>query len=86
MPVLNIKDDETHALAAELARLSGQTMTQSVKEAIRDRLAQFKHTEADQERLLARIREMAHQIASAPDLDTRSPDEIIGYDEIGVPR
>ncbi|MDQ2840978.1 MAG: type II toxin-antitoxin system VapB family antitoxin [Acidobacteriota bacterium] len=42
MPVLNIKDPETHALAAELAKLSGQTMTQSVKEAIKERLAKFK--------------------------------------------
>ncbi len=85
MSVLNIKDEETYALAAELARLSGQTMTQAVKEAIRDRLAQTRLQQHDQERLVARIKEMAHEIASSPTLDPRSPDEIIGYNEIGVP-
>ncbi len=32
------------------------------------------------------LREIGQRCAALPDLDTRSPDEIIGYDEIGVPR
>jgi antitoxin VapB len=33
-----------------------------------------------------RLDEIALQCASLPDYDTRTPDEIIGYDEYGVPR
>ena len=38
MAVLNIKDAEAHALAAELARRTGHSLTQVVKEALRERL------------------------------------------------
>ncbi len=86
MPILNIKDEETHALAAELARLRGQSMTQAVKEALKDKLAQTRLEQQNKERLVKRVMEIAHRIASRPVLDPRSPDEIIGYDEFGIPR
>jgi antitoxin VapB len=35
---LNIKNPETHRLATELARLTGETLTQAVTEAVRERL------------------------------------------------
>jgi antitoxin VapB len=35
---LNIKNPETHRLATELARLTGETLTQAVTEALRERL------------------------------------------------
>jgi antitoxin VapB len=35
---LNIKNSETHRLATELARLTGETLTQAVTEALRERL------------------------------------------------
>ena len=35
---LNIKDEETHRQAKELARLTGESMTAAVSEAIRERL------------------------------------------------
>jgi antitoxin VapB len=35
---LNIKNAETHRLATELARLTGETLTQAVTEAVRERL------------------------------------------------
>ena len=35
---LNIKSDETHRLARELARLTGESMTAAVNEAVRERL------------------------------------------------
>jgi antitoxin VapB len=35
---LNIKNEETHRLARELARLTGESMTAAVNEAIRERL------------------------------------------------
>ena len=47
MPVLNIKDPEVHALAVELAEHTGQTLTQAVKEALRDRLARERAAKSD---------------------------------------
>jgi antitoxin VapB len=35
---LNIKDESTHRLAKQLARLTGESMTAAVNEAIRERL------------------------------------------------
>lgn len=84
---MNIKDDEAHELARELARLKGVTLTQAVKDALREQLNRTRVTHATSARPLAnRLNEIALRCASLPDLDTRSPDEIIGYDEQGLPR
>jgi hypothetical protein len=39
----------------------------------------------EQERLLKELREMRERWAQLPILDDRSDDEIIGYDEHGIP-
>ena len=81
--VLNIKDPEVHALAAELASAAGKSLTQVVKEALREKLDR----ERDQRgRLADRAMEIGKLCASLPVLDARTSDEIIGYDEHGVPR
>ena len=81
--VLNIKDIEAHDLAVELATLEGKSLTQVVKEALREK----RDREWDHRRGLARrLMEIGAQCAKLPVLDARTPDEIIGYDEIGVPR
>ena len=36
--------------------------------------------------LVKRVLQLGKQAASKPILDLRSPDEIVGYDEIGLPR
>jgi antitoxin VapB len=38
------------------------------------------------EELIARMKGVADRSAARPVLDSRTPDEIIGYDEFGVPR
>ena len=86
MPVLNLKDSEVHELAAQLALLSGTSMTQAVKEALREKLAETKAAQVDTRLVLRRVKELARQISSAPVLDSRTPEEILGYDEHGVPR
>ena len=86
MAVLNIKDPEAHALAAELAQRTGQTLTRVVKDALRDRLYQEKSKSPDQKRLVQRVLELAKRASSRPILDGRRAEEILGYDEFGVPR
>jgi antitoxin VapB len=84
VPALNIKDPEVHALAKTLAERTGKSMTQVVKEALRERLDREPPTEQEQARVVARVLEIAHRIASRPVLDPRTPDEILGYDEYGL--
>lgn len=86
MAILNIKDPEAHDLAAELARRTGQTLTQAVKEALRERLAHERVSQTDKTRLVGRVMELARRASSRPVLDPRTPDEILGYDEQGLPR
>jgi antitoxin VapB len=83
MAVLNIKDPEAHALALELSRQTGQSLTQVVKEALRDRLHREKNRSVDQKRLVQRVMELAQQASSRPVLDGRSAEKILGYDELG---
>lgn len=81
---LSIKNPDVDRLARQLARLTGESMTDAVHAAIRDRL------EREQRRRgkaidRARIDEIVAQLAALPVDDDRSPDELIGYDEHGLP-
>lgn len=81
---LNIKNDEAHRLASELAKATGTTLTDAVTEAVRDAVARTR-PEADAEALMNEVAEIQHFVAELPDRDTRTPDEILGYDESGLP-
>ncbi len=82
---LNIKDQEAYGMAKELSRLTGKTLTEVVREALRERLAKEQRSKPDPY-LKERLLEIARQCAALPVLDPRSAEEIIGYDEWGVPR
>ena len=86
MAALNIKDPEVHDLAKELARRTGRSLTDAVKEALKEGLAQARSRQTDQTRLVGRVMEIARLAASRPVLDSRSDEEILGYDESGIPR
>src|SRR5271165_7431996 len=83
MAALNIKDPEVHELAAELARRTKRSLTEAVRESLRDSLARQRSDQADSQRVVERVMRIAQRIASHPVLDPRTPDEIIGYNEIG---
>ncbi len=84
---LNIRDPEVHALAREIAEATGETMTEAVKAALRERLARVRAVdEAERERRLAAVLGWAAEWRRAPVLDPRPPDEILGYDGDGLPR
>ena len=82
---LNIRSPETEALAAELARLTGETKTEAVTKAVRDRLERVKRAR-HQRSLADELDAIGKQCATLPVLDRRTPDEILGYDEHGLPR
>ncbi len=82
---LSIKNQETEKLARELARTTGKSLTQVVTEALRDRLVREVGHKGDREQVRAEIRRIQARVAALPVLDDRTPDEIIGYDEHGLP-
>ena len=81
---LDIKDDETHALAKRLASLTGESLTQAVKRAIEQRLARVEPTCAGF-RLADDLDHIALHCANLARRDRRSAEQIIGYDDRGLP-
>lgn len=81
---LNIRNPETERLAETLAKLTGMTKTRAVTEAIRDKLARIQRQRAGR-RLAEELDEIAQHCSSLRVLDDRDADEILGYDEHGVP-
>ena len=82
---LNIRSPETERLASELARETGETKTEAVTTALRERLVRVRR-ERTQRRLAHELDEIARHCAALPVLDERTPDEILGYDDRGLPR
>jgi antitoxin VapB len=80
---LNVKSKEAHELAKRLSDLTGQSMTQSVVEALREAVARRAKPAAPKRALLGRI---AEHCAALPVLDGRRAEDVIGYDERGLPR
>ena len=83
---LSIDDPEADELARKLARSTGETITQAVIIALRERLAREQRKDESIESLVEDIMEIGRHCASLPLLDRRSADEIIGYDENGLPQ
>jgi len=81
---LNIRNRETENLAVEVAKLTRETKTQAVTQALRDRLARLRR-ERTNRRLADELDEIALHCARLPVLDSRAPDEIVGYDDKGLP-
>lgn len=82
---INIKKDETQKLAKELAKLTGESMTTAVTEAVRERLERVK---VDSGRGLAkRLLEIGEDCASRLKEPFRSGEHgEMFYDEKGLPR
>lgn len=82
---LNIRNEETERLAAALVKLTGETKTEAVKRALSDRLARVQGDRV-RRRLADDLDDIGRHCAQLPVRDTRRADEILGYDEHGVPR
>ena len=80
---MNIKHPEADRLARELAARTGETITDVVIEALRERLAREEGRLSPQN-LAEEILAIGRRCAALPELDSRSPEEIIGYDDHGA--
>lgn len=81
---LSIKNAEAESLARELASLTGEGLTEAVTEALRARLAEVRRGQRRSD-LLGDVRAIQEFVRSLPTRDSRTPDELLGYDEFGLP-
>lgn len=81
---LNIKDPETDRLARELAAATGESITEAARRALQERLHRVRARAAIQTGGVDLAAIIARGRARAV-LDDRTPEEILGYDEDGLP-
>jgi antitoxin VapB len=81
---LSIKSIETEHLAREVAAKTGESLTGAIQKALEERLERLNNNRRGQA-LAAQIDDILQRVDAMPDLDARTPDEIIGYGEDGLP-
>lgn len=82
---LSIKDPITERLARDLARQTGESITTATRRALEERLHRVS-SHPKQRLLLDGLAEIRRRWAAMPQADRRSADDIIDYDENGLPR
>lgn len=79
---LSIKSNEADQLARQLAATTGESLTDAVVASLRERLERERRKTGAGTRLL----DLAAEVAGYPVIDDREPDDILGYDDNGLPR
>lgn len=80
----NTTDRSVARLAQELAALSGESVAEAIRQALSERLERERLRRGAPADLGARLLAIGAHCAGLPDLDSRTPDEIVGYDETGM--
>lgn len=80
---LSIKDEEADRLARELAKHTGETLTEVVVTALRERLHRLRPPVRSS--LVEDIERIGKRNQARKPMDTRSAEQILGYDEHGLP-
>jgi len=82
---MNIKSEEAHKLAQQLAKITGESMTQAVTEAVREKLDRIRRRQPSG--LSERLLEIGKDCAAHLQEPFRSMDHgSLLYDESGLPR
>jgi antitoxin VapB len=81
---LSIKNPETERLAREIARETGESLTQAIQRDLKERRERL--SRQGQRRIMAEeLEDILRRVDALPTLDTRSEGEILGYDSQGFP-
>ena len=79
---MSIRNDKAEALIRRIAAETGESYTDVIIQAMEEKMARLRGTRAApllEEELTA----IAKRCAGLPDLDSRSPEEILGYNDYG---
>ena len=82
---LELKNTEADDLARELARTTGETISQAVVNALRERLERERSRQNRPDVMAETLLRIGQECAALTVVDNRHADEIIGYDAYGVP-
>jgi antitoxin VapB len=83
---LNIRNKQAEHLATALAKLTGETKTDAVVQALQERLERVRRARAARRRLADDLDDIALHCASLQVRDRRTAEQIMGYDDHGLPR
>jgi antitoxin VapB len=82
---LSIKNDETERLARQVASETGESLTEAIQKALQERWERLKSKRRSHV-LASQVEDLLRRVDALPTLDSRPTDEILGYDEHGMPR
>ncbi len=82
---MSIKNFEVERLAREIAAKTGESLTRAIEKALQERLERLR-TERRKPVVLTQLEDILRRVDELPVLDTRTPEQILGYDENGLPR
>lgn len=84
----NVKNDEADRLLRELTELTGESLTEAITEALRERLARERRVrclDVDRDVGDDPLARAIQRLRSLPVIDPRNDDQILGYDRHGIP-
>ena len=82
---LSIKNETTERLARQVADETGESITEAIQKSLAERLARLRHRRRGRT-LEQQLEDILRRVDALPTIDSRSPGEILGYDEHGLPR
>lgn len=80
---LSIKNETAERLARHIAAETGESLTEAILHSLEERLERLKGRRSAPD-LAETLIAIGKRCNSLPDLDTRSADEILGYDDTGA--
>jgi len=80
---LSIKNPQADQLARELAATTGESLTDAIVNALRERLERERRHRRPG--VGSRLHRLSEETRALPVLDARTPDAILGYDDSGLP-
>ncbi|MGO9096047.1 MAG: type II toxin-antitoxin system VapB family antitoxin [Bryobacteraceae bacterium] len=81
----SVKNPQADRMARALAAKTGESLTEAVLVSLKERLERIAAANAGRS-LADELDQIAKRCAALPVLDARPADEILGYDERGLPR
>lgn len=84
---LSIKNDATERLVRQVASETGETLTEAIHRALEERWERLKTGRRRRIHFLTRqVEDLLRRVDALPTLDFRPADQILGYDEHGLPK
>ena len=81
---LSLKHEETEQLSRKLANLTGETLTEAIRASVEERYERLRRNKS-RSFVADELRAIAEWCAARPIISEMSEDDILGYDDLGVP-